>query len=58
MTDGFTYPTRYRLRLAPGLYTVRLTTQSRVGRGLEPRQARVRTGRYVRLDFSIDTGIR
>ena len=49
---------RYHLRLRPGIYGVALTTTPRVGRGLEPDQARVRLGRYLRLDFSIDTGIR
>jgi hypothetical protein len=49
---------RYHLRLRPGTYGVALTTTPRVGRGLEPDHARVRLGRYLRLDFSIDTGIR
>jgi hypothetical protein len=49
---------RYRVRLAPGTYSVRRTEKPAVGRGLEPAQARVRAGRFVRVDFSIDTGIR
>lgn len=49
---------RYRIRLAPGLYHVSRTVPSHIGRGLEPDQARVRAGRFVRVDFSIDTGIR
>jgi hypothetical protein len=49
---------RYHLRLPPGSYGVGLTGTAKVGRGLEPDHARIRTGRYVRLDFSIDTGIR
>jgi hypothetical protein len=49
---------RYHLRLRPGTYGVALTTTPRVGRGLEPDHARVRPNRYLRLDFSIDTGIR
>jgi hypothetical protein len=49
---------RYHLRLRPGIYGVALTTTPRIGRGLEPDHARVRRGRYLRLDFSIDTGIR
>lgn len=49
---------RYHLRLRPGLYGVALTTTPRIGHGLEPDHARVRLGRYLRLDFSIDTGIR
>jgi hypothetical protein len=49
---------RYRVRLAPALYSVRLAHSSRVGRGPEPSRARVRAGRFLRVDFSIDTGIR
>ena len=44
---------RYRVRLPAGTYSVRLP-----GRSLDPVQARVRAGRFVRVDFSIDTGIR
>ena len=49
---------RYRVTLAPGLYSVRLPKKPQVGRGLEPVKARVRAQRYRRVDFSIDTGIR
>jgi len=51
---------RYRAALAPGVYAVRLTTgqRPRIGRGLEPARARVAAGRFRRVDFSIDTGIR
>ena len=49
---------RYRVALAPGLYAVRLATRQTIGRGLEPRRARVFAGRLRRVDFSIDTGIR
>jgi hypothetical protein len=49
---------RYRVRLAPGLYAVRLQVKQRIGRGLEPERARVTANRFRRLDFSIDTGIR
>jgi hypothetical protein len=49
---------RYRVRLAPALYAVRLARPPRIGRGIEPARARVRAGRFVRIDFSIDTGIR
>ena len=49
---------RYRVRLSPGTYAVRLTDRPAIGRGLEPVQAHVRAGRFVRVDFSIDTGIR
>jgi hypothetical protein len=51
---------RYRVRLAAGTYSVRLAKRQRprIGRGLEPVTARVRALRFVRVDFSIDTGIR
>lgn len=49
---------RYRVRLAAGAYVVRLAKKPRVGRGLEPVRVRVRSARFVRVDFSIDTGIR
>jgi hypothetical protein len=49
---------RYRVRLAAGVYAVRLAVKPRIGRGLEPVRARVRPARFVRVDFSIDTGIR
>ena len=42
----------YRVRLAPGRYSVG------GARRLEPRVATVPTGRFRRVDFSIDTGIR
>jgi hypothetical protein len=48
----------YRIRLAPGLYTVRSSAQTTIGRGAEPRSARVVTGRFRRVDFFFDTGIR
>jgi hypothetical protein len=48
----------YRIRLAPGLYTVRSTAQTTIGRGAEPGRARVRSGRFRRVDFFFDTGIR
>ena len=49
---------RYRVRLPAGTYSVRLPQKPAIGRDLEPVQARVRAGRYARVDFSIDTGIR
>jgi hypothetical protein len=49
---------RYRVALAPGIYAVRLQVKPRIGRGLQPTRARVMTGRFRRVDFSIDTGIR
>jgi hypothetical protein len=48
---------RYALRLAPGLYIVRLIPQQKIG-GLKPTQVRVRRGVDARVDFAIDTGIR
>jgi len=50
---------RYRISLAPGIYAVRLPGgPPAVGRGLEPRRVTVSRGRYRRVNFSIDTGIR
>jgi hypothetical protein len=49
---------RYRVRLAPGLYAVRLQVKQQIGRGLQPVRARVVASRFRRVDFSIDTGIR
>jgi hypothetical protein len=37
---------------------VRLPEKPAIGRDLQPVRARVRAGRFVRIDFSIDTGIR
>jgi hypothetical protein len=49
---------RYRVKLAAGTYSVRLTKKPTIGRGIEPVKARVVKQRYRRVDFSIDTGIR
>jgi hypothetical protein len=49
---------RYRLRLAAGIWSVRRAASAGVDRGLEPNRVRVYAGRFVRVDFSIDTGIR
>lgn len=49
---------RYRVRLPAGLYSVRRPGAVTIGRGLEPDHARVRAGRFMRVDFFIDTGIR
>jgi len=49
---------RYSIRLAPGLYTVRLSPTPRIGFGVRPTVVRVARGSYRRLDFLIDTGIR
>src|SRR4051794_25475532 len=50
---------KYRLPLKAGVYTVKVGTQgARVGRGLEPTKLRTVATRWVRVDFSLDTGIR
>jgi hypothetical protein len=49
---------RYRVRLPAGVYAVRRPGSMGIGRRIEPNRARVYTGRFVRVDFSIDTGIR
>ncbi len=49
---------RYRLRLPAGVYAVRRPPPLGIGKGIEPNHARVFTRRFVRVDFSIDTGIR
>ena len=49
----------YRVTLVPGKYSV--TTPGRtgpIGRGLEPSTAVVPRGRYARLNFTLDVGIR
>lgn len=46
----------FRLRLRPGRYAVTAAQRS-VGSGLTPRFVRVRAGRFVRVDFHLDTGI-
>ena len=48
----------YRVVLAPGRYAVRLPGKPALGRNVKPQTARVSRGRYSRVDFSIDTGIR
>jgi hypothetical protein len=49
---------RYRISLAPGRYAVRLPGTPALGRIVKPQTVRVLRGRYSRVDFSIDTGIR
>ena len=49
---------RYRVALAPGRYAVRLPGKPAIGRIVKPQTVRVLRGRYSRVDFSIDTGIR
>jgi hypothetical protein len=53
-TDG---EGRYRVALRPGRYTVRLTT-SGLGSVVMPTTVQVPRGRFVRVEFHIDTGIR
>jgi hypothetical protein len=48
---------RYRIRLAPGRYSVRIGRKGAF-KVPDPSSARVRTGRFVRVGFKIDTGIR
>jgi hypothetical protein len=48
----------YRIRLAPGVYTMRPAGSATIGRGAEPPKARVVAGRFRRVDFFVDTGIR
>lgn len=49
---------RYRLRLPSGLYVVRRPAAALIDRRLDPSRVRVYRGRFIRVDFSIDTGIR
>lgn len=55
VTDGAGH---YRVRLASGFYAVRRPGPTSLGRKLAPNHARVYAGRFARIDFSIDTGIR
>lgn len=49
---------RYRIGLRPGSYTVRAGAKLTIGRGLEPHAVVVPRGRFLRANFTIDTGIR
>jgi hypothetical protein len=49
---------RYRLRLPATSYAVRRASVAAPDRRLDPRHVRVRAGALIRIDFSIDTGIR
>jgi hypothetical protein len=49
---------RYRLPLPSGVYSVRRPPAPLIDRRLDPTRVRVYRGRFVRTDFSIDTGIR
>jgi hypothetical protein len=48
----------YRVGLAPGRYAITAKHEARLGRGLEPTRATVPRGRYARLSFTLDIGIR
>lgn len=48
----------YRVSLRAGVYAVRRAGSAPIDRGLEPNRVRVHAGRFTRVDFSIDTGIR
>ncbi len=48
----------YRVALAPGWWSVRTAPVVRIGSGLTPRRVRVLAGRFRRVEFVIDTGIR
>ena len=48
----------YRVALAPGRYVVKVKRPHALGRGLAPTRATVPRGRYSRLNFTLDIGIR
>jgi hypothetical protein len=48
----------YRVTLPAGRYVVTAKHRGPAGRGLEPAQAVVPHGRYVRVNFRLDIGIR
>jgi hypothetical protein len=48
----------YRISLVPGLYAVRIARATPLALRFGPPTVRVRAGRPLRADFSIDTGIR
>lgn len=65
LTDGRTFAARsraadgrYRIALAPGRYRVRTRQASPFERVPSPSSVTVPRGRYARVDFAIDTGIR
>lgn len=55
VTDG---AGRYVVRLAAGSYSVRRLSAAAPDRNLDPNRVRVVANRMLRVDFSIDTGIR
>ena len=48
----------YRVALKAGPYTVRTSSRPAFENMLQPRRVRVASGRFKRVDFHIDTGIR
>jgi hypothetical protein len=48
----------YRTRLAAGRYRVTAPRHAAVGRGLKPSEVVVPTGRFARVNFALDIGIR
>jgi hypothetical protein len=48
----------YRVALVPGRYVVKVKHPRGIGRGLEPARATVPRGRYARVNFTLDVGIR
>ena len=54
-TDGRGH---FRVTLAPGRYVVTAPEHRAIGRGLEPRRVIVPRGRYARVNFTLDIGIR
>ena len=48
----------YRVRLAPGRYRVTAPRLGGIGRGLDPSEVIVPRGRFARVNFALDIGIR
>jgi len=48
----------YKISLAPGIYRVGTSTPQLLYPRIHPRTAKVPRGRYARLNFTIDIGIR
>jgi hypothetical protein len=49
---------RYRIALPPGIYRVGTGKKPTIGSGIKPHAVHVRAGRWDRIDFFVDTGIR
>ena len=48
----------YSVSLTPGVYTVTVSPQPSIGRGIDPNTVQVAAGSDQTVDFQIDTGIR